>query len=82
MFANFLEREEKDISFPAVCLTVSGGHNEIYFWRSLFERELLGETQDDAAGEAFDKVAKALGYGFPGGPIVAKMASEWTGEYR
>lgn len=82
MFANFLERGESDVPFPAVCLTVSGGHNEIYLWKSMFERELLGETQDDAAGEAFDKVAKAMGLGFPGGPVISKLASEWTGPFR
>lgn len=82
MFANYLERDESEIRFPAVCLTVSGGHNEIYLWKSMFERELLGETMDDAAGEAFDKVAKAMGLGFPGGPVISKLASEYEGEYR
>ena len=70
-----------EISFPAVVLTVSGGHNEMYLWKSLYEWKLLGQTRDDAAGEAFDKVAKAMGLGFPGGPIVAKYASEYTGAY-
>lgn len=78
MFANLLERNVSDLNFPAVILTVSGGHNEIYFWKSLYEWEFLGQTRDDAAGEAFDKVAKALGLGFPGGPIVAKLAQEYT----
>jgi N6-L-threonylcarbamoyladenine synthase len=82
MFANFLERSREDVLFPNVCLTVSGGHNEIYLWKSPFERELLGETEDDAAGEAFDKVAKALGLGFPGGPVISKLASEYDGAYR
>lgn len=82
MFANFLERDESEIRFPAVCLTVSGGHNEIYLWKSMFERELLGETIDDAAGEAFDKVAKAMGLGFPGGPVISKLASEYEGAFR
>lgn len=82
MFANYLERDESDIRFPAVCLTVSGGHNEIYLWKSMFERELLGETMDDAAGEAFDKVAKAMGLGFPGGPVISKLAAEYEGAYR
>lgn len=82
MFANYLEREEADVAFPAVCLTVSGGHNEIYLWKSMFDRELLGETIDDAAGEAFDKVAKAMGLGFPGGPVISKLASEHSGPYR
>ncbi len=82
MFANFLGRDASEIRFPNVCLTVSGGHNELYLWKSEFERELLGETVDDAAGEAFDKVAKAMGLGFPGGPIVSKLASEYEGAYR
>jgi N6-L-threonylcarbamoyladenine synthase len=81
IFANLLERDVSEISFPAVVLTVSGGHNEIYLWKSLYEWELLGQTRDDAAGEAFDKVAKAMGLGFPGGPIVAKYASEYTGAF-
>jgi N6-L-threonylcarbamoyladenine synthase len=82
MFANFLDRASADVQFPNVCLTVSGGHNEIYLWKSMFERELLGQTQDDAAGEAFDKIVKAMGLGFPGGPIVSKLALEWKGAYR
>jgi tRNA A37 threonylcarbamoyltransferase TsaD len=48
----------------------------------MFERELLGETIDDAAGEAFDKVAKAMGLGFPGGPVISQLALEYSGEYR
>jgi len=82
IFANLIERSTEDLQFPIVCLTVSGGHNELYLWKSLFELELLGQTRDDAAGEAFDKVSKAMGYGFPGGPAIAKLASEWMGEYR
>lgn len=82
IFANLIERSVEDLRFPIVCLTVSGGHNELYLWKSLFELELLGQTRDDAAGEAFDKVSKAMGYGFPGGPAIAKLASEWSGEYR
>lgn len=82
MFANFLERDASEIAFPAVCLTVSGGHNEIYLWKSMFDRVLLGETQDDAAGEAFDKVAKAMGLGFPGGPVISRLASQWNGPFR
>lgn len=48
----------------------------------MFERELLGETLDDAAGEAFDKVAKAMGLGFPGGPVISRLASEYEGPFR
>jgi N6-L-threonylcarbamoyladenine synthase len=82
MFANFLERPMKSDMFPAVVLTVSGGHNDIYKWVSPFEWELLGQTRDDAAWEAFDKVAKSLWLGFPGGPLVAKYAKEYSEELR
>ena len=60
IFSNFLEREESDIEFPLVCLTVSGGHNEIYSMSDMWSLERIGATQDDAAGEAFDKVAKMM----------------------
>jgi len=82
MFANYLGREMDHIPFPSVCLTVSGGHNELYLWKSPFEREKIGETLDDSAGEAFDKVARMMGLGYPGGPIIGKLASEYTGEFR
>lgn len=82
MFANYLERDVEDIHFPAICLTVSGGHNELYIWKSMFEREKIGETLDDSAGEAFDKVAKMMGLGYPGGPIIGKISSEYTGSFR
>ena len=82
MFANFLDREVGEIPFPNVCLTASGGHNELYLWRTLFDCTKIGETLDDASGEAFDKVAKALGLGYPGGPEIARVASEYTGSYR
>jgi N6-L-threonylcarbamoyladenine synthase len=49
MFANYIGREATDVVFPAVCLTVSGGHNELYLWKSMFEREKIGETLDDSA---------------------------------
>lgn len=48
----------------------------------MFELELLGQTRDDAAGEAFDKVSKAMGLSFPGGPVIARLATEYVGEYR
>ena len=77
IFANYLERKKEDISFPAVVLTVSGGHTEIYFWKSMFELEIIGQTRDDAAGEAFDKVSKMMGLGFPGGAKIAKLSEEY-----
>jgi len=60
--------------FPFLCMIVSGGHTQLVLVREPLEHELLGETLDDAAGEAFDKVAKMLGLGFPGGPAVDKLA--------
>jgi len=78
IFSNFLERQESEIEFPLVCLTVSGGHNEIYHMPDMWTRDKLGQTQDDAAGEAFDKVAKMMWLGYPGWPIISKLADEYT----
>lgn len=61
-------------TFPFLCLTVSGGHTQIVKVTDYFDVEVLGETLDDAAGEAFDKVAKMLGLGYPGGPVVDRLA--------
>jgi len=80
IFSNFLERKESDIKFPLVCLTVSWWHNEVYYMKDMWEREKLGQTQDDAAWEAFDKVAKMMWLGYPGGPIVSKLAAEHEGK--
>lgn len=66
--------EHTDVQFPALALVVSGGHTHLFEVRELGEYRLLGKTRDDAAGEAYDKVAKLLGYGYPGGPIVDKLA--------
>lgn len=74
IFANYLDRVEDEIIFPAVVLTVSWWHTEIYLWKSMFELSLIGQTRDDAAGEAFDKVSKMMWLGFPGGAIVSKRA--------
>ena len=63
-----------DMEYPCIGLVVSGGHTSLYRSRSEIDHELLGSTHDDAAGEAFDKVAKILGLGFPGGPIIDKLA--------
>jgi N6-L-threonylcarbamoyladenine synthase len=63
-------------SFPFLCLTVSGGHTQIVLCKSPSDMEVLGETIDDAAGEAFDKSAKLLGLPYPGGPLVDKYAKE------
>ena len=74
IYSNFVE--EPFPSLPFVCLTVSGGHTQLVLLRRDFEYQLLGETRDDAAGEAFDKVAKMLGLGYPGGPKVDQLAKE------
>ena len=63
-------------AFPFLCLTVSGGHTQIVLCKSATEMEVIGETIDDAAGEAFDKSAKLLGLPYPGGPLIDKYAKE------
>lgn len=65
---------EKRPSFPFLCLTVSGGHTQIVIAKSALELEVIGETIDDAAGEAFDKTAKLLGLPYPGGPLIDQYA--------
>jgi N6-L-threonylcarbamoyladenine synthase len=77
LLAVFLRRDAQapaGPSFPFIALLVSGGHTALYEVRSAFDIEQLGQTRDDAAGEAFDKVAKVLGLGYPGGPRVDKLA--------
>lgn len=78
IYANWLSdnlsRGQEPPSFPLVCLTVSGGHSNIIYMKSHLKYEVIGETHDDAAGEAYDKVAKMLDLGYPGGPIISKMA--------
>jgi N6-L-threonylcarbamoyladenine synthase len=64
----------KQIEFPAVALVVSGGHTHLFEVRDGGTYRLLGRTRDDAAGEAYDKVAKLLGFGYPGGPIIDQLA--------
>lgn len=78
VFANFLERKESEISFPLVCLTVSGWHNDILYFKSLWDYEKIWTSLDDASGEAFDKVSKMMWLGYPGWPIISKYASEYT----
>lgn len=73
IFANFLA--DSSLNFPFVCLLVSGGHTQIWEVKGLGEYALLGDTRDDAAGEAFDKGARILGLGYPGGPAIEKMAA-------
>ena len=68
--------EHGSIALPAVILVVSGGHTSLYLVKQEGEYTLLGRTRDDAAGEAYDKVAKLLGLGYPGGPIIDRLAGE------
>jgi N6-L-threonylcarbamoyladenine synthase len=65
---------QETVSFPFLALIVSGGHTDLYIVRDFGNYELLGRTRDDAAGESFDKVAKMLGLGYPGGPEIQKIA--------
>lgn len=74
VLANLIGDEKPD--FPFLCLTVSGGHTQIVLARSPLDLEVIGETIDDAAGEAFDKSAKLLGLPYPGGPLIDKYAKE------
>jgi len=64
--------------FPLLTLTISGGHTQLIYTDRPFNFQIIGETQDDAAGEAFDKVAKILDLGYPGGPIISKYADEYV----
>ncbi len=72
--ANFIEN--KELEPPFVCLVVSGGHSHLVVVKDYGEYEIIGRTRDDAAGEAFDKVARAIGLGYPGGPKIDKLSKE------
>ncbi len=72
ILAHFIEENKPE--FPFLCLTVSGGHTQIVLVRDYFDMEIVGQTTDDAAGEAFDKTAKLLGLPYPGGPLIDKYA--------
>ncbi len=78
ILAHFIEDPKPN--FPFLCLTVSGGHTQIVLVKDYFEMELLGETLDDAAGEAFDKTAKILDLPYPGGPLIDKHAQNGNPE--
>ncbi len=78
LYSSFLT--EKDLKFPFVGLVVSGGHTALFYCRDIDDQKVLGQTQDDAVGEAFDKVSKILGLGYPGGPIIEKTAARSTGK--
>lgn len=72
--ANYIEN--KELEPPFVCLVVSGGHSHLVLVHDYGEYEILGRTRDDAAGEAFDKVARAIGLGYPGGPKIDRISKE------
>ena len=78
IYANYLE---EDFTFPLLALVVSGGHTELVLMKDHMEFEILGETLDDAVGEAYDKVARVVNVGYPGGPIIDKMAHIGTPTY-
>jgi N6-L-threonylcarbamoyladenine synthase len=72
-----LRMTERKIEFPVLCLVVSGGHTELVLMRGHGKYKVIGETRDDAAGECFDKTAKILGLGYPGGPAIAAEAAKF-----
>lgn len=77
VLAHFIKNDANAYpKFPFICLTVSGGHTQIVLIRDYFDMEILGQTKDDAAGEAFDKAAKLLGLPYPGGPLIDKHAQK------
>lgn len=78
IYANFIEY--KDLEPPFVCLIVSGGHTHLVYMKEYGVYEVLGKTRDDAAGEAFDKVARAIGLGYPGGPLIDKLSKKGNEE--
>ena len=77
VYANWIDHTDA-ITFPALALFVSGGHTQLMLMRDHCTYEVIGETQDDAVGEAFDKVARILGLGYPGGPIIAQRAEAFV----
>ncbi|MEP0133017.1 MAG: tRNA (adenosine(37)-N6)-threonylcarbamoyltransferase complex transferase subunit TsaD [Eudoraea sp.] len=77
ILAHFIKEEDKKVPpFPFLALTISGGHTQIVLVNNYFDMEILGETLDDAVGEAFDKSAKILGLPYPGGPLIDKYAAK------
>lgn len=77
ILAHFIEDPlQKAPPFPFLCLTVSGGHTQIVLVRSPYDMQLVGQTIDDAAGEAFDKAAKIMGLPYPGGPLIDRLAKD------
>ncbi len=79
IYANQITAE---LEFPLICLVVSGGHTELILMKEHYDFQKLGETMDDAVGEAYDKVARTVGLGYPGGPIVDKLAQKGKPSYK
>ncbi len=84
IYANFIGANFKStksgFNFPVLCLVVSGGHTQLVLMKNHLQYKIVGQTLDDAAGEAFDKVARILGLGYPGGPAVSRLAAERKSE--
>ena len=76
ILAHFINSGQEKPAFPFICLTVSGGHTQLVLVRDYLDMEIIGTTIDDAAGEAFDKTAKIIGFPYPGGPLIDKAAKE------
>jgi N6-L-threonylcarbamoyladenine synthase len=74
IYANFISN--RDIELPTVCLTISGGHTDLLYFDKPGDYVILGRTRDDAAGEAFDKISRVLGLGYPGGPAIERKSRE------
>jgi len=77
IYANLIGKIERKLTFPALILVVSGGHTQLILMKEHFNYRIVGQTLDDAVGEAFDKVARILGLGYPGGPLIAKEAENY-----
>ena len=83
IYANFVGLSQKskvksqNVNFPVLCLVVSGGHTQLVLMKDHLQYEIIGQTLDDAVGEAFDKVARILGIGYPGGPAIAQQAANF-----
>ncbi len=77
IYANWIDRSDP-ITFPVLALVVSGGHTQLILMSGHCQYEIIGETQDDAVGEAFDKVARILGLGYPGGPVISEHAQKFA----
>lgn len=81
VLAHFIDDPEHSMpKFPFLCLTVSGGHSQIVLVKGHLNMEIIGSTIDDAAGEAFDKIAKLFGFPYPGGPLIDKHAKDGRGD--